>query len=67
MHMTIVVAYAIGSQAIRHQVVGPSGMSKHVRASDICRVLALHFVRAFGSRYSDHWSPAIGMPHTLNR
>ena len=32
MHMTIVVAYAIGSSAIRHQVVGPSGMSKHVTA-----------------------------------
>ena len=32
MHMTVVVAYAIGSQAIRHQVLGPSGMSKHVRA-----------------------------------
>ena len=32
MDMTIVVAYAIGSQAIRHREVGPSGMSKHVRA-----------------------------------
>ena len=32
MHMKIVVAYAMGSQAMRHQVVGPSGMSKHVRA-----------------------------------
>ena len=67
MHVTIVVAYAIGSQAIRHVVVGPSGMSKHVRAWDMCRVLALHFVRAFGSRYSNCWSSAIGMQHTLNR
>ena len=32
MHMTIVFAYAIGSQGIRHQVMGPSGMSKDVRA-----------------------------------
>ena len=32
MHMTIVVAYAIGSQAIRYQVMGPSSMSKGVRA-----------------------------------
>ena len=32
MHMRIVVAYAIGSQAIRHQVMGPGGMSKDVRA-----------------------------------
>ena len=32
MHMTIVFAYAIGSQAVRHQVMGPSGMSKDVRA-----------------------------------
>ena len=32
MHMTIVVAYAIGSEAFRHQVMGPRGMSKHVRA-----------------------------------
>ena len=40
MHMTIVVAYAIGFQAIRHQVMGPSGTSKDVRALDICCVLA---------------------------
>ena len=32
MHMTIVFAYAIGSRAIKHQVMGPSGMSKKVRA-----------------------------------
>ena len=32
MNMTIVFAYFIGSQAIRHQVMGPSGMSKDVRA-----------------------------------
>ena len=32
MHMTIVFAYAIGSQAIRHQGMGPSDMSKDVRA-----------------------------------
>ena len=32
MHMMIVVAYAIGSQAIRNQVMGPSGISKDVRA-----------------------------------
>ena len=30
MHMMIVFAYAIGSQAIRHQVMGPSGMYKDV-------------------------------------
>ena len=29
-HMTVVVAYAIGPQAIMHQVMGLSGMSKHV-------------------------------------
>ena len=67
MHMTIVVAHAIGSQAIGQQLVGRSGMSKHVRAGDVCRVLALYFVRAFGSRYSNRGSPAIGMQHTLNR
>ena len=65
-HMMVVVAYAIRSQAIRHQVVGPSGMSKHVRALDVCRMLALHFVRAFGLRYSNRWSPGIGMPRILN-
>ena len=32
MHMAIVFAFAIGSQANRHQVMGPSGMSKDVRA-----------------------------------
>ena len=32
MHMTIVVAYAIRSQAIRHQLMGQSGMSEHVMA-----------------------------------
>ena len=32
MNMTIMFAYAIGSQAIRHQVIGSSGMSKDVRA-----------------------------------
>ena len=32
MNMTIVLANAIGSQAIRHQVMGLSGMSKDVRA-----------------------------------
>ena len=32
MNMTIVFAYAIGSEAVRHQVMGPSGMSKDVRA-----------------------------------
>ena len=32
MHMTIVFAYAIGSQAVRHQVMGPSGQSKDVKA-----------------------------------
>ena len=32
MNMTVVFAYAIGSQAIRYQVMGPSGMSKDVRA-----------------------------------
>ena len=32
MHMTIVFAYVIGSEAIRHKVVEPSGMSKDVRA-----------------------------------
>ena len=31
-NMRVVVAYAIGSQAIRYQVMGPSGMSKGVRA-----------------------------------
>ena len=67
MHMTIVVAYAIGSQAIRQQLVGRSGMPKHMRAGDVCRVLALPFVRAFGSRYSNRGTQAIGMQHTLNR
>ena len=33
MHMRIVFAYVIVSQAIRHQVMGPSGMSKDVRFS----------------------------------
>ena len=32
MNMTIVFAYAFGSPEIRHQVMGPSGMSKDVRA-----------------------------------
>ena len=32
MHMTIVFAFAIRSQAIRHQVMGLSGMYKDVRA-----------------------------------
>ena len=32
MRMTIVVAYAIRSQAMKHQVLGPSGMSKDLRA-----------------------------------
>ena len=31
-NMTIVFAYAIGSKAIRHLVMGPSGMFKDVRA-----------------------------------
>ena len=39
MHMTIVFTYAIGSQAIRQEVMGPSGMFKDVRACDICCVL----------------------------
>ena len=65
MHMTIVSALAIWFQSIRHQVTGPSGMSKDVRACDMCCVLAfllMSFVRdtlAVGS-------PAIGMYHTLN-
>ena len=42
MQMTIVRAYAIGSRAIRHQVMGPSGMSEDVRTEDICRVLFLY-------------------------
>ena len=29
--MTIAFAYVIGSQAIRQQVMGPSGLSKDVR------------------------------------
>ena len=33
----------------------------------MCIVLALHFAHAFGSRYSNRRSPAIGMQHTLNR
>ena len=32
MNMTIVFAYAIGSQAVRHQVMGLSSMSKDVTA-----------------------------------
>ena len=32
MHMTIVLAYAIGFQAIRYHVMGLSGMTKGVRA-----------------------------------
>ena len=46
--------------------MGLSGMSSYVRVRGVCRVLALHFVRALGPRYCNR-SPAIGMQHTLNR
>ena len=65
MHMTIVVAYAVGSKAIRHQVMGPSGMSKDVRARDICCVSASLFMSLVCDTVTVR-SPAIGMYYTLD-
>ena len=62
---TIVFAYAIGSHAIRHQVMGPSGMPKDVRAWDICCVLASLLMSLVRDTLTVG-SPAIGMYHTLN-
>ena len=64
MNMTIVFAYAIGSQAIRHQVMGLSGICKDVRASDICCVLASLLMSLVRDTLTVG-SPAISMYHTL--
>ena len=65
MNMTIVFAYAIRSQAIRHQVIGASGMSKDVRAWDICCVMASLLMSLVRDTLTVG-SPVIGMYHTPN-
>ena len=44
MYMTIVLAYATGSQAIKHHLMERTGMSKDVTAEDICCLLASLFM-----------------------
>ena len=65
MHMTTVFAYAIRSQAIRHQLMGPSGMPKDVGACDICCVLASLFISLVRDTPTVG-SPSIVMYHALN-
>ena len=65
MNMTTVFAYAIRSQAIRHQVIGAGGMSTDGRAWDICCVMA-SLLMFLGRDTQTVGSQVIGMYHTLN-
>ena len=60
MHMVIMFAYTIGFQAIGHQVLMASGMSKDVRASGRCCVLASLFMSLVCDTLTVG-SPAMGM------